>query len=83
MTKYQRLRELYKQFSAVAPTNMIFSIGQNIFTEIVQNCHSMVDGKLLNLSDVDLEFVSTNAGCKGKLNPERALVRHQMMEVFV
>jgi len=36
------------------------------------------------LSDIDLEFVSTNAGPKNNnpRNPERSLVRFQMMEIF-
>jgi hypothetical protein len=33
---------------------------------------------------MDLEFISTNAGIKNQaLNPDRALVRYQAMEVFV
>lgn len=43
----------------------------------------LIDGKTLNLSDIDLEFVSTNAGSRGKLNPEWALVWHQLMEALV
>jgi hypothetical protein len=37
-----------------------------------------------NLADLDLEFISTNANGKpGKRNPERMLVRHNWMEIFV
>ena len=44
----------------------------------------MVDGELLKLADLDLEFISTNAGIKNQaLNPDRALVRYQVMEVLV
>ena len=36
------------------------------------------------MNDIDLEFITTNAGSKAhKFNPERALVRYQMMELFV
>lgn len=46
---------------------------------------SIVDGKDLKLSDVDLEFTATKAGNKqNKLNPEKWwLVRYQLMEIFV
>ena len=44
----------------------------------------MVDGKTLKLSDLDLEFIATKAqNIQGKQNPERALVRHNWMEIFV
>ena len=43
-----------------------------------------VDGKVMKLSDIDLEFIATNAnGKKCKQNPERCLVRHNWMEIFV
>ena len=36
------------------------------------------------LSDLDLEFISTNAGEKSsKRNPEKKLVRHNWLEIFV
>jgi len=41
------------------------------------------DGQYLKLADADVEFISTNAGNKGnKLNPERGLVRYQLMEII-
>ena len=45
----------------------------------------IVDNMTLRQSDVDLDFVTANAGTvkKVKNNPERALVRYQLMEVFV
>jgi len=47
----------------------------------MQGC---IDNKNLKLSDLDLEFISANAGGKAsKRNPERALVRHNFMEIFV
>lgn len=45
---------------------------------------SMVDGTTLKLADLDLEFIATNAsGMQSKLNPERALIRHNWLEIFV
>ena len=65
---------MYKLYAGVQTTNGVLSIGQNTFTEAIYQFPDLIDGKQLNLSDLDLEFVSTNAGSKGKLNPERALV---------
>lgn len=45
---------------------------------------NIIDGKDLKLSDIDFEFIATKAGNKNKpLNPERWLVRYQLMEIFV
>ena len=45
---------------------------------------NLVDGKDLKFSDVDFEFIATKAGNKNVLlNPERWLVRYQLMEIFV
>ena len=55
-----------------------------MISEIVANCNNLVDNQTLNLSDIDLEFVATNAGNKNNpRNPERQLVRYQLMEYFV
>ena len=43
-----------------------------------------MDNKSLNLTDVDIELVSTVSGvAKQYLNPERQIVRYQFMEVLV
>ena len=51
----------------------VCSIGTNIFSEIIGNCNDFVDGKTFKLSDLDLEFVATNASIKknNPRNPER------------
>ena len=59
-------------------------IGTNTFSDVVNNLNGFVDGKNFQLADLDLEFISTNAGGKSsKRNPERMLVRHNWMEIFV
>lgn len=59
-------------------------IGVNTFSEVVSNLTGFIDGKFMKLSDLDLEFISTNANGKtSKRNPERMLVRHNWMEIFV
>ncbi len=63
----------------------MFSIGTNVFSEIVYNCPSLIDSKHVKLSDVDLEFISTKAGTahKTKNNPDRQIIRFQFLELFV
>lgn len=59
-------------------------IGTNTFSETVSQLTGFVDGKNFHLADLDLEFISTNANGKAsKRNPERMLVRHNWMEIFV
>eukprot|EP00347_Sterkiella_histriomuscorum_P000204 403376781 len=61
----------------------IRDVGQLIFQEILNNTN-ILDKELLTNSDLDLEFITTNAGItKFKYNPDRALVRYQFMEIFV
>ena len=83
--QYKGIREAYKFYSAVAPAGGVFSIGTNVYSDIMSNCHGAIDNKTLKLSDLDLDFVATNAGVKkgGARNPERQLVRYQLMEVFL
>ena len=76
-------RETYKYYSAVETSGGIFSLGTNVFTDMISQT-GIIDGVTTNLSDLDLEFVSTNAGKKkSRLNPDRALVRYQMLEVIM
>eukprot|EP00347_Sterkiella_histriomuscorum_P017828 403347825 len=80
---YKSIRECYKHYAGINPQNDIPSIGQNAFQDFVNNCQ-ILEGDLIKLSDVDLEFISTNAGNKNqRLNPDRALVRYQLMEICV
>ena len=81
---YKSFRETYKYYSAVAPAGLIFSIGTNTFSDIVSNCKGLIDIENFKLSDLDLEFVATNAGVsRAKFNPDRSMVRHEFLEIFV
>ena len=43
----------------------------------------IIDSINFGLNDLDLEFVSTNASkAKSKLNPERSLIRYQIIEIL-
>mmetsp|Transcript_17127 Transcript_17127/g.16800 ORF Transcript_17127/g.16800 Transcript_17127/m.16800 type:complete len:204 (+) Transcript_17127:389-1000(+) len=81
---YKAFRETYKYYSAVAPIGLICSIGTNTFSDIVSNCPGVINNENFKLSDLDLEFVATNAGLgRAKFNPDRQLVRHEFIEIFV
>lgn len=82
--KYKMLREIYKYYAAVSPAGNVFSIGNNVLSDIINSMGDIVDGVTIKLADIDLEFVSTNAALKktSHLNPERFLVRYQMIEIF-
>jgi hypothetical protein len=83
-SKYEGFRESYKQMSGVDPMKDLMCIGTNTFSDAVNQLSGFVDGKNFALADLDLEFISTNAGGKAsKRNPERMLVRHNWLEIFV
>ena len=77
-------REIYKHYAAVAPSGQVPSIGINIFGDIISNFENLIDYKLLKLSDIDLDFVSTKAPSKIKYEflPERQLGRFQFLEIL-
>jgi len=80
---YKPIRETYKFYAGISPCGYVPCIGQKAFDEII-NLTNLVDGKDLKFSDVDFEFIATKAGNKNVLlNPERWLVRYQLMEIFV
>ena len=54
-------KEAYKFQSALNPSGSIWSIGTNVFSDVIYNCGNMIDYKTLKLSDVDLEFITTKA----------------------
>ena len=61
----------------MGPSGNVFSIGTNVFSDVIYNCSNLLD-KSLKLSDVDLEFISTKAGnqFRTKCNPDRQLIRY-------
>ena len=74
-----RRKDAYKFFSALNPSGIYCSIGTNLFNYIVINCSNLIDGKLLKVTDVGLEFITTKASgshIKAKTNPDRQLIRY-------
>jgi len=59
---YKWFREMYKFTAGSDPMNDIFCIGLNVFSDlIISVIKTIVDGKCLKLSDLDLERIQTNA----------------------
>eukprot|EP00347_Sterkiella_histriomuscorum_P007316 403349416 len=81
---YKGLRECYKYYAGVSPANGVFSIGQNVMREVITQSN-MIDGKLCKLADIDVECIAVNAFSKvdSAFNPDRQLVRYELMEVIV
>ena len=82
---YKYFREVYKFYSGSDPMNDIFCIGVNVFSDLIANqLPTLIDGKTLKLSDLDLERIQTNANeTNGKFNPKNNMVRHNFLEVFM
>ena len=80
---YKFFRESYKYITALDPQKDLLCISNITFGDIMQRMDGMVDGKTLKLADLDLDFIATKAsGFQHKRNPERALVRHNWLEIF-
>ena len=80
---YRLFRESYKYITALDPQKDLFCISNITFGDIMQRINNMVDGKTLKLADLDLDFIATKASSFAhKRNPERALVRHNWIEIF-
>jgi NLR family CARD domain-containing protein 3 len=82
---YRWFRESYKYISGLDPQKDLFCVSLTEYSNQVQQMYNMVDGTTLKLADLDLEFIATNAASVivSKYNPERALVRHNWLEIFV
>lgn len=76
---YYIIKEAYRYLSSLNPSGNIWSIGTNVFSDVIFNCGTLVDYKTLKLSDVDLEFITTKASglqqFKTRTNPERQIIR--------
>lgn len=73
---YKFLRECYKFYAAISPSNNIFCINKTIFNEISNAC-GLGTSKTLSLKDIDLDYIKTTSGIteKHKFNPLRDLTR--------
>jgi hypothetical protein len=59
---YPMIKNIYRHVSSLAPAGgLIPCIGTNTLAEMIFNSPGLLDRKNLNLSKVDLHFVSTNA----------------------
>ena len=81
---YRNFREVYKHYSSLGQQAGVWSIGQNAFSDLCTQCN-LVDGVTLKLSDLDFQFKVTNYSevKNHPRNPANALIRFQIMEIFV
>jgi hypothetical protein len=83
---YPQLRNTYRYYAALSARQGVPCIAMNVFSEFVKETN-IVDDQLLKLSDVDLKFIACNASAnkirKSPMNPDKALVRYQFMEIVV
>ena len=81
---YRNLREWYKYYAGISPSNQVFCISKTLFNEIINSIYPSIIDVNLTISAIDLEFITTMSGNKsGKLNPSRDLIRFQFIEIFV
>lgn len=83
MCKSYLSREGYKHFSGVDAGSAVFSIGQNVYTDIINRC-GLIDN-MFGLSDLDLVLTNTNynESRNNPLNPSNAIVRYEFIEAIV
>ena len=82
---YRQYKETYKYLSGLNPIGDTWAIGMLGFTDFL-NSAGIIDGKTLKLSDVDIKFIATLSSSEYKnnpRNPERGLIRCQLMEGLV
>ena len=82
---YKYFREVYKFTSGSDTMGDLFCIGTNVFSTLIQEeIPTLIEGKFLKLSDLDMERISTNSNEQNsKNNPKNMLVRHNFLEVFM
>jgi hypothetical protein len=81
---YRHIRNCYKYYSSVGVASDIWGIGNNSFTEWINQC-GIIDGKTFNLAGSDLQFnISNYPGDRKDLyNPKGSLVRFNFLEIIV
>ena len=81
---YRQYKETYKYYASLSPNGEVWSISQLPFTDFI-NESGIIDNKNLKISNVDIKFIATLASGEksNPRNPERSLVRYQLMEVMV
>lgn len=82
---YKHYKEAYKYFAGLTPIGDTWCISMLGFTDFL-NSANIIDGKTLKLSDVDIKFIATSSSSEIKSNPrnpERGLIRCQLMESLV
>jgi hypothetical protein len=78
---YPFYKEAYKHLSTVSPIGDVWCVPNYTFMQFIDTTQ-IVDNVLIKAPDLDIKFIATNTGSdlKGPRNPERGLVRYQLME---
>ena len=61
----------------------VYSIGLNVYTELLRENLGLVDGETLKLNEIDMLFIVVNSIRKGEYNPANGLVRYQFLEILM
>lgn len=80
---YNIIKNLYRPMSALGMVGSVFSIGLNVYTELLRENLALVDGESLKLNDIDMLFIVVNSIRKGEYNPANGLVRYQFLEILM
>jgi hypothetical protein len=82
------MKECYKYYAGTNFAVNVPCIGTKVFTDL-STISGAVDHKTLKLSDISIDFIATNVALKATdpqwrhLNPDRLLVRHEFMQMFM
>lgn len=82
---YELIKRCYKYNASQSPKGEVWSISQNVFGEFLTSS-GILDGRLMTLSNTDFNFILVYSQQKDKQSyviPDRCLVRHQFLEIFV
>ena len=81
---YKKYKETYKFYASWYPVGEIWCVSSFAFSEFI-SAINVVDNKLIKISDVDIKLVATLSAPEFKgnpRNPERGLVRYQLLEAI-
>ena len=82
---YPFLRQVYRRLSAYGVSGIILAVGWNTFREFMTQTIAITDKTNLKPEDVDRLFIAVNSGGQKKtaMNPDKALVRFEMLEIML
>ena len=80
---YRMIKNCYKHCASINAVGSLWCIGKNAITEILTQM-GLLDGHLLTLSNLDIEYEKTNySKLKFKNDTKAFMVRHNFLEMMV